>query len=136
LVACLDGQAATQIRVGSITGVRGDAAIERGTHSIPAVLAMPIMLGDQLQTAAKSEATILLVDGSELTLSDSSMVVIDRSMVGPTPVDSVVNLFKGKLRSVVNPRGGNLPDFEVHTPNAVIGVRGTDFETEYIAGRP
>jgi hypothetical protein len=98
LVACLDGQAAAQIRVGSITGVRGDAAVERDTHSIPVVLAMPIMLGDQLQTSAKSEATILLVDGSELTLSDSSMVVIDRSMVGPTPVDSVVNLFKGKLR--------------------------------------
>jgi hypothetical protein len=135
-LTCLNGQAAAQIPVGSITGIRGDAAIERGAHSIPAVLAMPIMLGDQLQTSENSEATILLIDGSELTLSDSTSIVIDRSMVGPTPADSVVNLFKGKLRSVVNPRGSNLPNFEVHTPNAIIGVRGTDFETEYIAGRP
>jgi ferric-dicitrate binding protein FerR (iron transport regulator) len=136
VLAFLNGEAAAQIRVGSLTGLRGGAIVERGGQSISAALAMPIMLGDELQTSARSEATIALVDGSQLTLSESSTIVIDRSMVGPTPADSVVNLFKGKLRSIINPRNGSLPQFEVHTPNAVIGVRGTDFETEYIEGRP
>jgi FecR protein len=80
--------------------------------------------------------TISLVDGSQLTLSESTAIVVDQSVVGPRPADSIVNLFKGKLRSVINLRGGSLPDFEVHTPNAVAGVRGTDFETEYIEGKP
>jgi hypothetical protein len=94
------------------------------------------MLGDKLQTSAASEATVVLLDGSELTLSESTTLVIDRSMVGPTGADSVVNLVEGKLRSVINPIGGSLPEFEVHTPNAVAGARGTDFETEYIEGKP
>jgi FecR protein len=136
LLAVLNGVAVAQIQIGSLTSLRGGAIVERDGHSITAIKAMPIMLGDQLQTSAESEATILLIDGSQLTLSDSSTIVIDPSVVGPRPADSVVNLFKGKLRSVVNLRGGNLPEFEVHTPNAVIGVRGTDFETEYIEGRP
>jgi hypothetical protein len=29
-----------------------------------------------------------------------------------------------------------VPGFEVHTPNAVVSVRGTDFDTEYIEGKP
>jgi hypothetical protein len=132
----MNGVAAAQNQAGSLTILRGSAIVERDGHSITAMKAMPIMLGDQLQTSAESEATILLVDGSQLTLSDSSKIVIDPSMVGPTPADSVFNLFKGKLRSVVNLRGGTLPEFEVHTPNAVVGVRGTDFATEYIEGRP
>jgi hypothetical protein len=31
---------------------------------------------------------------------------------------------------------GKPAGFEVHTPNAVASVRGTDFDTEYIEGKP
>jgi ferric-dicitrate binding protein FerR (iron transport regulator) len=130
------GGAAAQIQVGLLTGLRGAAIIQRGGHSIAAAMAMPIMLGDKLQTLAESEATISLVDGSQLTLSESTAIVVDQSVVGPRPTDSIINLFKGKLRSVINLRAGSLPDFEVHTPNAVAAARGTDFETEYIEGKP
>lgn len=135
-VAYADRVACAQIQVGSLTGLRGAAIIQRSGHSIAAAMAMPIILGDQLETSANSEATISLVDGSQLTLSESTAIVVDQSVVGPRPTDSIVNLFRGKLRSVINLRGGSLPDFEVHTPNAVAGVRGTDFETEYIEGKP
>jgi hypothetical protein len=133
---CLNGEALAQLKAGLLVRLRGSAMIERGSRSIVAAQAMPILLGDKLETSAGSEATISLIDGSELSLSDSTTIVVDRSMIGPTPADSIINLFQGKLRSVIHMRVGNVPDFEVHTPNAVVGVRGTDFETEYIEGRP
>jgi ferric-dicitrate binding protein FerR (iron transport regulator) len=136
LVALFASQAAAQNQIGRLTKLRGIVIIERGGHSLAAAPATKILLGDKLQTAAAAEATITLADGSELTLSGSSEIIIDRSLVGPTAADPVVNLFKGKLRSVITPLAGTLPEFEVHTPNAVAGVRGTDFETEYIEGRP
>jgi hypothetical protein len=128
--------ACAQIQVGSLTSLRGAAIIQRSGHSIAAAMAMPIMLGDKLQTSAESEATIALVDGSQLTLSESAAIVVDQSVVGPRPADSIINLFTGKLRSVINLRGGSWPDFEIHTPNAVAAARGTDFETEFIEGKP
>ena len=111
-------------------------SIERGGRSIAAVLAMPVLIGDKIETTAQSNLTIVLSDGSEISLSESSSIVIDQTMVGTARADSFINLFKGRLHSVVNPRGGTLPAFEVRTPNAVVGVRGTDFETEYVEGKP
>jgi len=132
----LVGSVSGQEHAGSITKIGGTANLERGCHSTAAVLAMQILFGDKLETSAKSSLTVVLIDGSEISLSESSSIVVDRSMVNTANADSFIKLFKGRLHSVINPRGGTLPDFEVRTPNAVVGVRGTDFETEYIDGKP
>jgi hypothetical protein len=134
--AGLMGQATAQIRVGSIAQVHGNANVERNGRTVPATPTLSIIVGDELKTSRQSELTVQLVDGSELTLSDSTSIVIGRTMMGASRIDSAIALFKGKLHSVVNPTGGSLPNFEIHTPNAVAGVRGTDFETEYIEGKP
>ena len=135
-LACLSGEAAGQIQMGSLVSLQGNVRIERGGQAVTATQGISIRLGDKIETSPESEVTILLADGSRLTLSESTTILIDRSMVNPDPTDSIVNLAAGKLRSVITPKNGNLPQFEVHTPNAVVGVRGTDFETEYIAGKP
>jgi hypothetical protein len=127
--------AIAQVRAGSITKIDGNANIERNGSTTTAVLSQSVLMGDKLETSTKSSLTIVLFDGSEISLSESSSIVIDQDVVGPVR-DSFVKLFKGRLHSVVTPRGGRLPDFEVRTPNAVVGVRGTDFETEYIDGKP
>jgi ferric-dicitrate binding protein FerR (iron transport regulator) len=129
-------RAIAQSSAGSVTKLDGKVSIERGGRSIAAVLAMPVLIGDKIETTAQSNLTIVLSDGSEISLSESSSIVIDQTMVGTARADSFINLFKGRLHSVVNPRGGTLPAFEVRTPNAVVGVRGTDFETEYVEGKP
>jgi hypothetical protein len=136
LLAFLPQEVFAQIGAGTVSKLGGSVSIERAGRSMPAALAMPILIGDRIETFAQSSLTIILADGSEISLSESSSIVIDRSMVGTANADSFINLFRGRLRSVVNPRGGSLPSFEVHTPNAVVGVRGTDFETEYIDGKP
>lgn len=131
---CLAGNAAAQARVGTIKELRGSAEVQRNGRSIAAMAAMPVLVGDKLETSRQSSVTVELIDGSQLTLSDSSSVVIDHSLA--STADSTIELFKGELRSIVNIAAGKLPGFEVHTPNAVAAVRGTDFDTRYIEGKP
>ncbi|MEA2680292.1 MAG: hypothetical protein QOK03_2014 [Candidatus Binataceae bacterium] len=140
LVAVLTVAAAAQTPAGSITELRGGASIERNGSSFAAALAIPIMISDKIDTADRSSLTVELLDGSRLTLSDSSSIIIDRMISDPAIANSMVQvlirLFRGQLESLVHPAVAAPPHFEVHTPNAVVGVRGTDFKTEYIEGKP
>lgn len=135
--ACLAREAAAQMQAGSITAIDGGANVKRNGRVTTATRGMLIMAGDNLETSPGSSLTVVLIDGSQLTLSDSSSIVVDRTtLMRAANADSAITLFKGRLRSMVNFQGGALPKFEVRTPNATTAVRGTDFETEYIEGKP
>jgi hypothetical protein len=81
-----------------------------------------------------------LIDGSRLTLSESSSMVIYRAKVEPAIASLAdrffVKLFSGTLGSVVTPASNSSVQFEVHTPNAVVGVRSTDFKTNISQASP
>ena len=132
--------AAAQIRAGSIIEIHGNASVERNGRTTPAALATSILEGDRIATTDEAGVTVGLIDGSRLTLSESSSIVIYRAKVEPAIVGMAnrffVKLFSGTLGSLVIPAADASAQFEVHTPNAVVGVRGTDFKTEYIEGKP
>jgi hypothetical protein len=132
--------ACAQVRAGSIIEIEGIASVERNGQTTLAALATAIMEGDKIATAERATVTVGLIDGSRLTLSESSSMVIYRAKVEPAIASLAdrffVKLFSGTLGSVVTPASNSPAQFEVHTPNAVVGVRGTDFKTEYIAGKP
>jgi ferric-dicitrate binding protein FerR (iron transport regulator) len=134
LLSCLAGNAVAQVGAGTIKDLQGAAAVHRNGGSIVAASGMPLLLGDKILTSLKSRVTVELIDGSELTLSEGSSIVIERAMT--SVADSMIELFKGRLRSLVNMVPGKATGFEVHTPNAVASVRGTDFDVEYIEGKP
>jgi ferric-dicitrate binding protein FerR (iron transport regulator) len=133
-LSCLAGNAAAQVGAGAIKNLQGAADVNRNGRTIAAASGMQILVGDKIQTSQKSRVTVELIDGSELTLSEGSSIVIDRAMT--SVADSMIELFKGRLRSLVNMAPGKATGFEVHTPNAVASVRGTDFDVEYIEGKP
>jgi hypothetical protein len=126
-----------QDRMGSITGLEGESTLERAGHQSPVAVATELRSGDRLRTGLHSHLNITLLDGSQLTLfEDSSMVL---GGIPSTHRTSFTNLLKGRLRSLIKWSPSSLSAssvFEVHTPNAIAGVRGTDFETAYIEGRP
>jgi hypothetical protein len=134
MIAGLPRNATAQVNAGTLKELRGSASVQRNGSSFEATRGMLIFEGDKLETSRQSVVTIELINGGELILSDACSVIIERP--AGTANDSRVELLKGRLRSLINLAAGKVSAFEVHTPNAVASVRGTDFETEYVEGEP
>lgn len=135
LSAAFQRPALAQQSVGAVTELEGTARLSRGTHEFEVALKMAVIARDRIQTMSKSHLTVTLDGGSQLMLAESSTMVIDDVAAGAR-ANSSISLKLGHLRAVVYPTLGATPNFEVHTPNAVVGVRGTEFETAYIEGKP
>ena len=123
--------------VGSITELKGHATARRGGQQLEVVPAMPILRNDEIDTDAGSGVTITLVGGTRLTLSESTSVIVDESVVAADKQGkSIMHLLRGRLRSVVAAVGTLSGNFQVHTPNAIAATRGTDLEVAFIEGKP
>src|SRR5271166_5617571 len=125
--------AQAQNTVGTITQLQGTANIQRNGANIAAAQNMPVMLHDRIATDANGSLTIGLVDNSSLQLGASSTITIDESMlVNGVGAPSKVGLLGGDVHSViVGAMRSSATTFEVHTPNAIGAVRGTEWSEHY-----
>ena len=122
-----------QNTVGTITQLTGVGHIERNGATTPAVLNEPVLLHDKITTDPNSSLTIGLVDNSFMQLTASSTLTIDESvLINGVGAPTKVGLLGGAVHSVIlGAMRGSTTSFEVHTPNAVGAVRGTDFWVHY-----
>jgi ferric-dicitrate binding protein FerR (iron transport regulator) len=128
---------AAQPPLGSVTAIEGVVTLERAGQATTVTLGTAIGIGDKLAVSANGRLTITLKDGSQLILAESTTIVIQGSVVAGRNLATPIQLLGGHLRSLVEAGlRDSSPRFEVHTPNAITAVRGTDFETAYIAGKP
>jgi hypothetical protein len=129
-----------QAPVGSVTEIVGGAKLERSGREAEVTLGMEVRVHDRLQTMTQSHLTVTLRGGSQLMLAELGSMLIDQHLVdADARENSTIGLLAGHLRSIVSMvagASGTLPDFEVHTPNAVVAARGTEFDTAYIEGKP
>lgn len=130
--------AGAQTTVGTITQLTGVANIQRGALNIAAAPNLPILLHDRITTQPGASLTIGLVDNSSLQLGSSATLSIDESvLVNGVGAPSKVGLLGGKLHTlIVGAMRGSTTTFEVHTPNAIGAVRGTEWTTDYEEGTP
>ena len=128
---------AAQEVVGAIAKVTGAATLERGGNELEVAVAMRVSIGDKIRTMKNAQVSVTFSDGSSAKLGESSSLTIDRyALSGSMRKSALLALWGGHLRTIVKVVAGAAPNFEVHTPNAITAVRGTDFETAYIADRP
>ena len=126
-----------QATVGEVTSITGVGKLLRGGSQLDLAPSMPVEVRDRLSTAPAAKLTVTFHDGSKLILSESSSYTIDRYELATTARrQAEIELWAGHLRAIVDIGVGGVPDFEVHTPNAISAVRGTEFETAFIEGRP
>jgi FecR-like protein len=121
---------------GSVTDLTGTANVQRAGATSAVTRGMLVQTGDRLSTDANSGLTVTLTDASKLQLGESSVLVIDEHVLGPTGgrVSTKVSLFTGLVHSFVNLTAAGSPSFEVHTPNAVAAARATEYATGYQEG--
>lgn len=94
---------------------------------------------DTLISEKQSKAQAKLNDGSFITLGPYTKIVFDKSVYDPSKPtrNSLLNLLFGKARFIVT-KLANFRDsrFNIKTPTAVAGVRGSDFAICVAPGSP
>lgn len=123
---CMTSPALAAEEAGKLTRVQGQ--IHTRGKAAPRMLHLGdvIHVGDTVVTGPEARAELTMADGGVITLSDETEFSVAR--FDQTKGSARFELLRGAFRSVT---GGitrrEPPDYEVRTPLATIGIRGTDF---------
>ena len=129
--------AAAQEAVGEFTKASGIANLEHAGKNVAVAIGMSVTTGDKIRTSQNAQVWVTFKDGSKVELGESSSFTVGQyALSGTTRKSALLQLWGGHLRSIVTAAVGDAPPFEVHTPNAIAAVRGTEFETAFVEGRP
>ncbi|MFN2310080.1 MAG: FecR domain-containing protein [Gammaproteobacteria bacterium] len=125
--------AAAPESVGQVIVARGAVHAQApGGESRPLQRRSPVYAGDVVRTAAASEVQLRFTDGALLALRADTEFRIDEYRFadpGGAGDRSVSTLIKGGLRTITGAIGKQDPQaYQVNTPVATIGVRGTHYE--------
>lgn len=104
----------------------GNVSIQRAGEqsSVPISKGMELFVGDKVNTGENSKALIKLSDGSIITLAEETSIKLSRFVLKDNKRDTIINIFKGAVRAIVNTKKGL---FKIETKNSIAGVKGTDF---------
>jgi len=120
---------AEQDTLGRITSLSGDAEVKRAKKAewIKAELTMPVYFGDHVKTLEDGNITITFHDESLMTVHPNTHVALN-TIISPLEKKNSVLLFFGRIWNRVRRKIVQMRGYEVQTPTAVLGVRGTEFE--------
>ncbi len=140
LAACTFTAHAAQPLAGTVAMQSGKLFAARGSHIVPLAKSSALYAADHLTTAAQSYANLQFNDGGRFLMRPETRFVITQHQVSPAtqsaaakqlPVavqkDEAVQyrLIKGGFRTVSGLVGKNGGSYEVNTPVASLGIRGT-----------
>ena len=118
---------------GEIKVVNGSAYLERAGERLQLKAGMPVREADVVVTGANGTVGITFADNSLLSIGPNSNFTIERFVFNSTThagqFDSRLN--KGTLAGVSGKIVKQSPEaMRVHTPSAIMGVRGTEFAVQ------
>lgn len=118
--------------VGRIISVEGTPKIERNGGLIDIKRDDPVQVGDTIRTG-NGRAKILFQDNSIMTLGQQTDLKITEFLFQAQPAQrsSMFDLLGGKVKTLVGKLLSSAPNFQVRTPTAVAGVRGTYFQVDF-----
>ena len=115
--------------IGEFTSVVGDVTQTRAKEVIKPVAKSPIQLKDIIITDNASSAMMVFPDNSMIMLELNIQTWKSRNSFSKTNrAQAFFRWLIGKMTATVNKFIGGDNVFEVHSPTAVVGVRGTGFE--------
>jgi len=134
VILLLSAHGARAQEVGTVAIAQGTAEIGRAGTSTPAAVGMAVMRGDELRTGSPGQLRVVFQDNSVLNLAEDTRIVVDEQVFAPDQGRfwSTVRMLQGKVRAAVSDyyrQPGAA--YELETPTAVAGVRGTMFTVSY-----
>ncbi len=125
LSLAMQGQAAT--KAGNFTFIKGIVKVKRKGSITRASRSIPLKVGDTIITEAGA-AQVRLSGGERLHIRKNSRVVLNRHHLSGNSRKTKITLKKGSLFAKV--KRLKKGSFNVRTPSATAGVRGTEFFIE------
>jgi hypothetical protein len=122
-------------RIGTFKQTQGEVHLGKDAGRAAPVSGDAVRLGDRLRTGETGGASIVLKDGTVLTVGPNSTVDLSQFQFNSTTQEGnfLLDLLQGSVRVVTGLMTKVNPErFKVRTPTAVVGVRGTDFIVEAI----
>jgi hypothetical protein len=120
--------------IGTVAEVEGTVNLIHQGSSTPATIGIPINDGDEIQTGKPGRAVLVFQDDSALVITDESHIRIDEHEFRreASVIRSLIQLLQGRVRALVSEyyRTTN-STYEIHTPTAIAGVKGTEFVIAY-----
>ncbi|MBG0790966.1 MAG: FecR domain-containing protein [Desulfovibrionaceae bacterium] len=113
--------------IGEVDAVTGKCRIIRDGDTLAAKLQQSVMLDDEITTSEGARISILFNDQTILTLDESSHASIDDYVYNEESAGLLFKFTEGTFRAITgeivkqNPEG-----FNMKTPLATIGIRGSD----------
>lgn len=105
---------------------RGTVTVRTNAGSQSASIGMSVSEGNQIITGADGNVRLLLASSAVVDLSPNTSMVVTRAS---SSQKTSIKLWSGRLWARVTKMFGT-SEFEVEGPNAVAGVRGTEFVVE------
>ena len=133
LLFTLNGFAGGAI-AGKVTIVKGQVFIVRSGEKIQVKKDITVLESDVIESQSGGTARITMIDSNLVDVYPKSKVEIAKYVYKPNQDQKDVELKVdfGKIKSTVNQKyDGAKNKFQVKTPSAVAGVRGTVFTAEY-----
>ena len=123
---------------GTIQVLIGTARITQNTgQDRPALRGDNLYEGDTVATPANSNVQIRMIDDSIIWVRPDSRFKIERyqsDQHGARKNEATLRLLSGTMRQLTGAIGKASPtDYKLSTPNATIGIRGTEFDASYLS---
>ncbi len=116
--------------IGKAKTGKGDVVVVRAGQSIPLKVGDRLYQKDTIRTGTDSTVGFILEDNTVLSLGPNSELVIDEYIFAPEKgmLSMVARILKGTASYLSGIIGRQSPEsVKLHTPDATIGIRGTQF---------
>ncbi len=121
---------------GKLIHMEGDVQVIRsgGEKPFNAFLNMRLAEGDKIITGPAGTAKIQLDDDVVIILAEDTQIYLSELRGSAGAAQSSISLQAGGVGASINKALEDNARFEIKTPTAVMGVRGTEFFTQYFNG--
>ncbi|MGQ9570809.1 MAG: FecR family protein [Thermodesulfovibrionales bacterium] len=130
-----------QHAIGKLTFVQGrvDVLIPPATRAVPVKFGDAVFVGDIVRAKSNSKAEITFSDANIVRVASNTRVEISEYIFEESKGKGVLKLSRGKVHAIIQQKiakkiatFGEANRFEIHTPTAIAGVRGTNFVVSFM----
>ncbi|WP_415898284.1 FecR domain-containing protein [Neptuniibacter sp. QD48_11] len=130
LFCFISNPVAANNEIGEVVLIQGKPLVERQNQHLFIKRNDPLFIEDVLITPVGSKILIKLADKTTISLAENTQFELSKYQFDKKNQTSDVSfkMLKGAFRTLTGSIGKqSQPKFEIHTPLATIGVRGTEF---------